>query len=201
LMGLAALAMIIGGVTAPLIARHIRPGYVVAASLVLSAIGYVLLAIIGNDAPSGVALAVSGLALAYLGNGTIAALGTDLVVGSAPPEKAGSASAMTETVQDLGISLGIAVLGSVSAAVYRHMIALSTPESLSQPTREAVSDSLWAALAAQAELPAGLIEEARAAFTTGLNGASALSAVSVAVLAILAAVALRHVGRLGQPED
>jgi len=34
-----------------------------------------------------------------------------------------------------------------------------------------------------------------------LNGASALSAVSVAVLAILAAVALRHVGRLGQPED
>src|SRR5690606_38847936 len=201
LMGLAALAMIIGGVTAPLIARHIRPGYVVAASLVLSAIGSDLLAIVGNDAPSGVPLAVSGLALAYLGNGTIAALGTALVVGSAPPEKAGSASAMTETVQDLGISLGIAVLGSVSAAVYRHMIALSTPESLSQPTREAVSDSLWAALAAQAELPAGLIEEARAAFTTGLNGASALSAVSVAVLAILAAVALRHVGRLGQPED
>lgn len=196
-MGLAALAMIIGGVTAPLIARHIRPGYVVAASLVLSAIGYVLLAIIGSDASSGVALAVSGLALAYLGNGTISALGTDLVVGSAPPEKAGSASAMTETVQDLGISLGIAVLGSVSAAVYRHMIALSTPESLSQQTRETVSDSLWAALAVQAELPAGLIEEAQTAFTAGFNGASAVSAVSVAVLAILAAVALRHVKKLG----
>ncbi|MBV7516609.1 MFS transporter [Ensifer sp. ENS12] len=27
-------------------------------------------------------------------------VGTDLVVGSAPPEKAGSASAMTETVQE-----------------------------------------------------------------------------------------------------
>src|SRR5690606_39736827 len=109
-MGFAALAMIAGGFTAPLIARRVRPGYVVAASLVLSAIGYILLTTIGSDASSGVALAVSGLALAYLGNGTIAALGTDLVVGSAPPEKAGSASAMTETVQDLGISLGIAVL-------------------------------------------------------------------------------------------
>lgn len=200
-MGLAALAMIAGGVTAPLIARHIRPGYVVAASLVLSAVGYFFLAIIGGDTSSGVALAVSGLALAYLGNGTIAALGTDLVVGSAPPEKAGSASAMTETVQDLGISLGIAVLGSVSSAVYRHMIALRTPEGLSEGPREAVSDSLWAALAVQTELPAGLIEDAQAAFTTGFNGASAVSAITVAVLAILAAVALRHVEKLGQSSE
>lgn len=197
-MGLAALAMIAGGVTAPLIARHIRPGYVVAASLVLSAIGYGLLAIIGRDASLGVALAVIGLALAYLGNGTIAALGTDLVVGSAPPEKAGSASAMTETVQDLGISLGIAILGSVSTAVYRQMIELRTPQTLGEPTQQAVTDSLWAALAVQAELPPGLIEDARAAFIAGFNGASAVSAISVAFLAILAAVALRHVGKLGQ---
>ncbi|PWJ83753.1 DHA2 family multidrug resistance protein-like MFS transporter [Pseudaminobacter salicylatoxidans] len=200
-MGLAALAMIVGGVTAPLIARHIRPGYVVAASLVLSAIGYILLAIIGSDASPGVALAVAGLALAYLGNGTIAALGTDLVVGSAPPEKAGSASAMTETVQDLGISLGIALLGSISSAAYRHMITLSAPEGLSEATHNALSDSLWAALAVQSELPAGLIEQAQAAFTKGFNDASAVSAVSVVVLAFLSAVALRHVGKLGQPDD
>lgn len=200
-MGLAALAMIAGGVTAPLIARHIRPGYVVAVSLALSAIGYVLLTIIGRDASAGAALAVAGLALAYLGNGTIAALGTDLVVGSAPPEKAGSASAITETVQDLGISLGIAVLGSVSTAVYRQIIAQGGPESLNEPTHEAVHDSLWAALAVREELPAGLIEQAQTAFTTGFNGASAISAVSVAVLAVLAAVALRHVERLGHSPE
>ena len=196
-MGLAALAMIAGGVTAPLVARHIRPAYVVAASLAFSAIGYTLLSVIGDNASAGLTLAVAGLALAYLGNGTIAALGTDLVVGSAPPEKAGSASAMTETVQDLGISLGIAILGSVSTAVYRHIIARSTPESLSKPTRDAVSDSLWGALAVQADLPPGLIEYARAAFTIGLNSVFAISAVSVAMLAVVAAVSLRHVEKLG----
>ncbi|KQU86358.1 MFS transporter [Ensifer sp. Root31] len=195
-MGMAALAMIAGGVIAPIIARYIRPGYVVAASLILSAVGYLLLTIVSDDASIGVTLAVSGLALAYLGNGTIAALGTDLVVGSAPPEKAGSAAAMTETVQDLGISIGIAVLGSVSTAVYRHMMVIHTPESLSDEAREAVSDSLWAALAVEPELPLGLIADAQAAFTTGFNSASAVSAISVAVLAVLAAVALRHVGRL-----
>src|SRR5690606_19667684 len=86
-MSLAALAMIIGGTGAPLLARYIRPGVVVAISLGLSASGYLLLTLIGHDVCAGTALAVLGLALAYLGNGTIAALGTDLVVGSAPSEK------------------------------------------------------------------------------------------------------------------
>ncbi|KSV88939.1 hypothetical protein [Sinorhizobium sp. GL28] len=99
-------------------------------------------------------------------------VGTELVVGSAPPEKAGSASAMTETVQDLGISLGIAVLGAAAHA--------------------AVSDRLWGALAVRAELPAGLIEDARAAFTTGFNSAAILSAIAVTILAVLAAVGLRY---------
>jgi len=46
------------------------------------------------------------------------------------------------------------------------------------------------------ELPAGLIEEAKAAFTIGFNGAAAFSAVSITILAVLAARALRHVETL-----
>lgn len=199
-MGLAALAMIGGGVAAPLVARRVRPGVVVAGSLVLSAIGYLMLALVGTDA-SGVAMVVAGLALAYLGNGAIAALGTDLVVGSAPPEKAGSASAMSETVQDIGVSLGIAVLGSFATAVYRRTMLDHMPDALGEDAREAVSDSLWAASPLASELPVGLIEEAQAAFTTGFNGAAAFSAVGVAILAILAAVALRHIRPLGQSDE
>ncbi|UAX92753.1 MFS transporter [Ensifer adhaerens] len=195
-MGLAALGMIAGGVAAPLVARHFRPGHVVAASLALSAAGYLLMAIICGDTSSGVALAVSGLTLAYFGNGTIAALGTDLVVGSAPPEKAGSASAMTETVQDLGISLGIAILGSISTAIYRHWIARSAPDNLGPAAHEAVSDSLWGALAVRAEVPAVLIEDARAAFVAGFNTAAVLSAIAVTMLAVLSALALRHIKKL-----
>ncbi|WP_259745465.1 MFS transporter, partial [Pseudomonas protegens] len=193
LMGLAALAMITGGTGAPLVARVIRPGFVVAGALALSVVGYLLLTQLGSDAGGGT-LAVAALALAYLGNGTIAALGTELVVGAAPAEKAGSASAMTEMAQDLGISLGIALLGSIASAVYHRSMLDHLPSDLETVTREAVIDSLWAASSLASELPIGLMEQARAAFMAGLHGAAIFSAASVAVLTVLSAVSLRHVG-------
>lgn len=208
-MGPPALAMVVAGIGAPLVARRIRPGFVVALALGLSAAGYVMLARLGSgggdnsiggglDGFDGLVTVVAGFSLAYLGLGTIAALGTDLVVGAAPAEKAGSASAMSETVQDLGVSLGIAVLGSLSTAVYRHLMAADLPATLDPETRAAVSDSLWAVSSIAArlppELPPELVEQARAAFVAGFNLASAASAMGVAMLAILAAVALRHVG-------
>lgn len=193
-MGLAALAMIIGGTGAPLVARVIRPGFVVAGALALSVVGYLMLTQMTPDA-GGVTVAVAALALAYLGNGTIAALGTDLVVGSAPAEKAGSASAMTEMVQDLGVSLGIALLGSIASAIYHRSMLNHLPTGLDASMREAVIDSLWAASSLASELPTGLMAQAQAAFMAGLHGAAIFSAASVAVLTALSAVALRHVGR------
>ena len=146
-------------------------------------------------------MVVACFSLAYLGLGIIAALGTGLVVGSTPPEKAGSASAMSETVQDLGVSLGIAVLGSLATATYRRTMLDRMPDNLAHDVREAVSDSLWATSAMAAELPAGLIEEAQIAFIAGFTGAAVFSAISVTVLVVLAAVALRHVRRIGQPDE
>ncbi|KUL95590.1 MFS transporter [Bosea sp. WAO] len=201
-MGPPALAMVAAGVAAPLLARHVRPGFVVAGALGLSVVGYLLLAQLGNGA-SGAATVVAGFSLAYLGLGTIAALGTDLVVGSAPAEKAGSASAMSETVQDLGVSLGIAVLGSLATAIYRRTVLDHMPESLGEEARQAVGDSLWAASSVASELPAGLIEAAQAAFMTGFGSAALLSALGVSLLTILAAVSLRHIGVIdaGEPRQ
>ncbi len=191
-MGPPALAMIIAGIGAPLIARRVRPGFVVAAALVLSAFGYFLLSQLDGGSNE-LFLVIAGFSLAYLGLGTIAALGTDLVVGSAPAEKSGSASAMSETVQDLGVSLGIAILGSVSAIVYRQDIASHAPLDLPAKMRDAVNDSLWAAMSNASELPPGLIEQAKSSFVEGLGVASLVSAVVVTVLAVLATVTLRNI--------
>ncbi len=196
-MGPPALAMVVAGIGAPLVARRVRPGFVVAGGLGLSVVGYLMLTQLGNDRAA-VTMVVASFSLAYLGLGTIAALGTGLVVGSAPPEKAGSASAMSETVQDLGVSLGIAVLGSLATAVYRRTMLQHVPDNLADNAREAVSDSLWAASTIAADLPPGLIEEAQIAFIAGFTAAAVFSAISVAVLVVLAAVALRQVRRIGQ---
>lgn len=195
-MGPPALAMVAAGVAAPLLARRIRPGFVVAGALGLSAVGYLMLTQLDNSA-TGIVLVVVGFSLAYLGLGTIAALGTDLVVGSAPADKAGSAAAMSETVQDLGVSLGIAVLGSLATVLYRGQMLDGISEGLTAHAREAVGDSLWAASSAAAELPHGLIDEAQAAFMAGLGAVALLNAVGVSILAVLAAVSLRRVGAIG----
>ncbi|MEQ8445631.1 MAG: MFS transporter [Pelagibacterium sp.] len=190
-MGLPALAMVAAGVGAPLVARHIRPGFVVAGALALSVVGYLMLS--GLDNANDLGKIIAGFSLVYLGLGTIAALGTDLVVSSAPAEKAGSASAMSETVQDLGASLGIAILGSIATAVYRGAMAEEIPEGLSVAVRASVGDSLWAASSVQQGLPNGLMENAQAAFITGFSTVATLCAIVVAILTLLAAVALRKV--------
>lgn len=125
------------------------------------------------------------------------------MVGAAPPDKAGSASAMSETAQELGVAVGIATLGSLSTAVYRNRITGDIPAELAPRLSEAVGDSLAAAVSMEQGLSGGLLQQAREAYTTGMNVASVAAGTAIAVLAILAAVTLRHVGTVGgdDPQD
>jgi DHA2 family multidrug resistance protein-like MFS transporter len=191
-MGPPALMMFVAGIAAPLLARRVRPGLVVGGALALSAIGYLLLTLLAPA--SGAGLLIAGFSLAYLGLGTIAALGTGLVVGSAPPSKAGSAAAMSEMVQELGLALGVAVLGSLTTFIYRHEILDALPSSLPAAQSEALADGLAATHAIRDTLPGGLFEQAQTAFVSGLNAAAIVAACIAISLAILSVVALRQVG-------
>ncbi|GLU49110.1 MFS transporter [Nocardiopsis ansamitocini] len=196
-----ALMMMLSAIIAPLIARRIRAGYVVAGVLTLSAVGYVLLGLVGSS--DGLVLVVLGFSLVYLGLGAIAALGTDLVVGAAPPEKAGSASAMSETVQELGLAAGIALVGSMAAAVYRNrMQAVEYSADLPSDAVDSVENSLSGATSVADRVPAEVVEQAKDAFISGLNTAGVVGAVTILALAVLTAVTLRHIKATGDtPED
>ncbi len=198
-MGPPALAMLAAGIIAPLISRKVRPGNVIAGALALSLIGYLLLFLLDDD-PSGLALVIVSYALVYLSLGAIAGLGTDLVVGSAPVTRAGAASAMSETVQELGLALGIALLGSLTTAVYRANVD-RLPIALDDNHRRAVADSLAGATSLGDALPTEILELSRAAFVTGVNTAGGLCAVLVAILIALSATQLRHVGASSQRPD
>ncbi|QOC95416.1 hypothetical protein [Micromonospora craniellae] len=54
------------------------------------------------------------------------ALATDMVVRAAPPERAGAAAAISSTAPQLGGAFGIALLGSLITAVYRHDMATAS---------------------------------------------------------------------------
>ncbi|GAA0251312.1 MFS transporter [Saccharothrix mutabilis subsp. mutabilis] len=194
-MGPPALAMLVGAVGAPLVARRVAPGVVMAATLALSLAGYALLAVAGADGKHAV---VAGFALVYLGLGVIAALGTDIVVGAAPPEKSGSAAALSETVQELGIAAGVALLGSLTTALYRN--GVKAPAELSASAAETYGDSLSGASSLADRLPPGALDHARAVFTSGLNTAALAAGVAIAVAALACFVLLRHLRPLGDGE-
>ncbi|SCZ01179.1 MFS transporter [Microvirga guangxiensis] len=190
-MGPPALMMVAAGIGAPLLTRYVRPGFIMAAALALSAVGYLFLSLLPWI--SGLALVTAGYGLVYLGLGTIAALGTDLVVSSAPPEKAGSASAMSETVQELGIAVGVAILGSLTTAIYRRLMLERVTADLPEDISSTVEDSLWAASSVADRLPGDLLGSAKYAFTVGMSASTMLTALGISTLAILCAVTLRNV--------
>lgn len=190
-----ALIMIFAGIAAPLLARRIRRGLLIAGALALSALGYMLLAFLPMLA--GALPVVLGFSIIYFGIGTVGALGTDIVVDAAPANKTGSASALSETAQELGVAVGVAVLGSLAAAVYRVRMEALVPPDLPSELAERARDSLWSTKAIAETLPPNVTTYARAAFVSGMSISAIVAMSIIATLAFLAARLLRDVGVIG----
>ena len=194
---------VVGSMLTPLLVRRLRPAFVMAKKLVLAAAGFGLFTQV--DAVSGLALLVTGSVVWALGLAPMATLATDLIVGAAPPERAGAASAISETSSELGGALGIAVLGSIGAAVYRAQVAGAVPAAVPSGAAAAARDTLGGALVTAGQLPdqlgATLLGAAREAFTQGLQVTAAISAVVALGIAILAAALLRDVRASAEPEE
>jgi MFS transporter, DHA2 family, multidrug resistance protein len=185
-----AAAFVVGSMLAPILTRRARPASVVAAGLALAAVGLISLTQI--DAGSGLTLLIVSTVITDLGLALVVTLSTDVIVGSAPPERAGAASAVSETGAELGGALGIAVLGSIGTAVYRSEIAHAVPADAPAHAAGAARDTLGGAMAAGEQLPSSVLQAATEAFTHGLQVATGTAAVLVAAVAILAAVLLRE---------
>lgn len=195
----AAAALIATSSLTPVLARRFRPAYVIGGALLFSAPGYFMIAAV--DSEGGLPLLVTGFVLIYAGISPMMVLGTDLVVGSAPPERAGSAAAMSESGMEFGIAGGVAALGSVVTSVYRSELGDTLPPNASESSREAALDTLAGAQTAAGDLSdpmrLAILEPAREAFTNGLNLAAGIAGSIVAVLAVVAIVLLRQVPTSG----
>jgi DHA2 family multidrug resistance protein-like MFS transporter len=163
--------------------------------LILASSGFALLTRV--EGPSALAVLVAGSVIYSLGISPVIILATDLVVGSAPVERAGAASAISETSSELGGALGIAVLGSIGTAIYRIHVADSFPVGIPLGGAEAARETLGGAMAAAELLPEplglALLESARHAFTLSFVAAAGVNAALALATAILAAVVLRGV--------
>ena len=197
------IGLIIGSMVAPYTTRKLRAGAVVAAGLALATTGLVVLALL--ESGSSLIVLVTGTTLLGLGIGPVGTLGTDIVVAAAPVERAGAASALSETATELGGALGIAILGGIGTAAYRDQLGAAAPAGLSSTTAQAAQDSLGGAVHVagrlSAQLGGALRHAARLAFTHGLNVAALVGAAIAVVMAVLVAFQLRDAREDGQPAD
>jgi len=190
-------AFIAGSVVVPLMARRVRPWSLIGFGLVLAAVGFGVLTQVGGA--DGLRAIVIGSVIYSLGFSPVVILATDLIVGSAPVERAGAASAISETSSELGGALGIAVLGSIGVAVYRGMMATGIPIGVPAEAAEVAKATLGGALAVAAQLPDQLGAElrgtARDAFAHALQLTAAISAVISLTMAVAVKGLLRHRSR------
>jgi DHA2 family multidrug resistance protein-like MFS transporter len=194
---------IVGSMLAPVLVRRIPMAYVMAFGLVLGAVGFGLLAQV--DADSGLALLITSSVVFSLGLAPIFTLTNDLILGTAPPERAGAASAISETGAELGGALSIAILGTLGTAVYRNQMTDGVPEAVPPEQADVARDTLGGAVAAASDLDPSLagelLETAREAFTLGLQVTAVASSVIAVATALVAAVLLRRVRPAATPTE
>jgi DHA2 family multidrug resistance protein-like MFS transporter len=201
-----ALAFIVGAQVAPRLAHRVRPSRLMAVSLLVAAGGFLVLAQADGAWP--LAMIVAGIVITAFGLVPVFTLATDLVVGTAPVERAGSAAALSETSSEFGGALGIAVLGSVAAAIYRLTVADTLPGGLSEDIAAAARDTLGGAISGAAvlepALAAAVTDAARAAYASAFSVAALISAAILAGTALLALIVLRDlppIGAAGELDD
>ncbi|HYN94594.1 MAG TPA: MFS transporter [Pilimelia sp.] len=179
----------------------VKPGYILAVGAIIAAVGMAVLAQI--EPTSGISLLLVGTILLYVGAAPVGPMVSQIVVPAAPPDKAGSASSLQSTSGELGIALGIALLGSIGTAVYRSTVEVpaavaGTPAG--DTAQETVAGAVTVAQGQPAEIAGALVASARDAFIAGFNAASVVGAVAFVGLAVLAVATLRHLKPFGTQE-
>jgi DHA2 family multidrug resistance protein-like MFS transporter len=186
---------IVGSMAGPFFLRYLTPGKFMASALVLAAIGFVILTQVTAD--TGIGLLIVGLLCSSLGFAPVVTMATDLIIGAAPPERAGAAGAISETSAEFGGALGMAILGTVGTAVYRSKMNTTVPDGIPAGAAEAAKQTLGGAVveAGQLTRPTGdaLLNAAHDAFVAGLQIAAGSSVVIIAGLVILAFLKLGRV--------
>jgi MFS transporter, DHA2 family, multidrug resistance protein len=189
----AAVAVFVGATVAAIGSRRVGPANIVAGGMTTAAVGFLILTQLGTG--DGLPLLVAGSIVMAFGVSMVLTLAADLVLGVAPVGRAGAASGLSETGSELGGALGIAILGSIGAAIYRSGLATSLPVGLPAEASAAARETLGAALAVAGTLPTdvaeALVAAARSAFASGLQVAALSGAFVMVLSGLVVAVVLR----------
>ncbi|WP_225726918.1 MULTISPECIES: MFS transporter [unclassified Nocardia] len=175
----------IGASAAPPLLKAAGLGRALAVGFLITAVSLVIVAF--SRATDGVWILLLGGMLLGTGGAIVVTLATEAVVSQVPEDRAGAASAISETGSQLGAALGIAILGSIGTIAYR--LRVSVPSGLSADAADAARQTLAGARQVAGSLPAEiggpLLDNARAAFAAGFACAAVAGGLVMVGLAVV----------------
>lgn len=144
----------------------------ISSGLVVMCGGFVVLA-----TTTGYIAVLTALLIMGVGGGLAGPAAYASLMGAIPMEHAGVGSALNDTVQQVGMAMSIAILGSVLAGVFTSAMPADAPEA----ARESIGGAF----------KLGIVEPARAAFTDAMHFGSWVGAGFCVAAALLALAVLR----------
>lgn len=188
-------ATIAGSLATPVLLGRLTAPPLIAGALALAGAGLALVAMLNQ----GFTLLIAGSALVGLGAGAAGTIATDTVIGAAPIEGAGAASAVTETGSEMGGALGVALLGSLGTAVYRDGVAAALPPGMTPSAIATVIGSRGGAEGIAASLPDHVLRVADTALIDALQAVALSASALCATAAVAAALVAQRAANQADP--
>lgn len=192
------LCFTVGSLLAPRLARHWGARRVMVRGLLVAAVGFGITALVVP--PHGLWILIAGMLAMSIGLAPVFTVGNELIITTAPPERAGAASALAETSAELSGALGIALLGSAGMALYRFWLEPALPADLAHAAAGHALSTLGGAIATAEALPAGQAVGIETTARTAFTDAMRLVAVFGGTMMVLAAWMAAHLMRDGEGE-
>ncbi len=183
-------AMILSGLLIVPVAKRFPARIVVPVALAFSVLGYLMVAFATAD--GALWLLIAAFVALGIGIGAAETVSNELILASAPPNKAGAASAVSETAYELGAVLGTAVLGGILTALYRANLALPAgiPADLAEGAGETLAGAVHAADQVGGPVGQAIQDAAAHAFDAGVTTTALIGAGLVVLAAVIAALTL-----------
>ena len=115
-------AFIVGDLLAAAFVKRASQRTVIATGLAIASTGLLTLT---QAADGGLTVLIAGTVVLALGLASVFSVASNVALEAAPLERASGAAALSETSTELGYALGVAILGSIAAAIYRSQVHLT----------------------------------------------------------------------------
>jgi DHA2 family multidrug resistance protein-like MFS transporter len=187
----AGLGFVVGSLLTSFVLKLMRPAYVLGCGLMLGASGLALMA--HASVTQSLILIVLGNVLFAIGSAPSVTIVADLVVSSAPKNRSGAASALSETASEFGGALGIALLGSLATYLYRSALSGSMPRDVPGDAMTTALRGIGPAssLAQNLDNSTALLAAAQHAYTNAATITFSTAAAITLLTAILAVAVFR----------